>query len=70
VSVERDVSMEAIDALAESLEEMTRALKIRAGVDPDAPPPTIDEIRAETIALRARNDQAHAEMVGRWRTYD
>lgn len=52
------------------MREQRRADKIRDGLDPDPPEPTADEIAAETIAMRARNDQALGEMQGRLRTYD
>lgn len=57
-------------ARTEYLRELRRAHDIQRGIDPDAPESTAEQVRAETIALRARNDQEHAEMIGRWRTYD
>ena len=65
-----DDSIESIEAITESLRELRRARDIRRGVDPDRPEETTEEIRARTIALRARNDQALAEMQGRSRTSD
>ncbi len=59
-----------MNAAADDLRELLRADKIRRGINPDAPERTIEQMRAETIALRARNDQDHAEMVWRYRTSD
>lgn len=49
-----------LNAMAESLKELARARKSRKGIDPDAPEETVEQIRAETSALRARNDEAAA----------
>lgn len=59
-----------LKALLDLRAERRRARDLANGGDPNRPRRTIDEIRAETIALRAQNDQADAERQGRWRTID
>lgn len=59
-----------LEVLLDLRAERRRAERIAVGLPPEPPERSIDEIRAETIALRARNDQADAERQGRWRTID
>ncbi len=67
---ELDATIEEIMAMTEALTERRRRLDIQRGLPVDRPLKSVEQIRAETIAMRAENDQLLAERDGAWRTYD
>ncbi len=67
---EWDEAMERSRAITEQLREGTRRLRIDNGLPVDPPRKSTEQIRAETIVMRAENDQLLAERDGAWRTYD
>lgn len=66
MSRELDEVFERLTVRHEQLRELMRQARLSRGENPDPPVPTLDEIRAETIRLRAENDQRAAALRDGW----
>ena len=53
---ERQTAMDELTAMTDELHKTLRARKIRSGIDPDAPEPTVEERLANVERLRADNE--------------